>query len=105
MASTSNKSQPSVVHTIECRVEQLIADHRRISDLNRDLMQQCNDLQAAKRELQEQVTKLEKELAMSDLKAGLSGATKSNARARAYVNRLMREVDSCITLLSSAGVE
>lgn len=105
MASSNNRALPSVVHTIERRVEQLIADHKRVSDLNHTLIEECEGLKLEKREAQERIVQLERELAMAELQSGLAGTTKNNARARAYINRLMREVDTCITLISSPGAE
>ncbi|MFR9635537.1 MAG: hypothetical protein SNH55_03035 [Rikenellaceae bacterium] len=103
MASSNNSASQSVVKKVESRVEQLIADHKRISELNRDLMKQRDNLQATKREMQERIATLEKELSLSELRGGLTVATKSRSRARLYVNRLMREVDYCIRLISSPG--
>ncbi len=103
MASSNSRALPSVVHTIERRVEQLIADHKRLSELNRELREQCEVLKAEKRTAQERMAQLEKELAIYEVQGGLAGSTKSNNRARAYINRLMREVDACITLISSPG--
>ncbi len=103
MASNSNSAPQSVVKRVESRVEQLIADHQRLSEQNRDLLAQRDTLQATKREMQERIAALEKELTLSEMRGGLVVATKSNTRARAYVNRLMREVDHCITLISSPG--
>ncbi len=105
MASNNNSAPQGVVQRVESRVEQLLADHMRLSELNRDLMEQRDTLQATKREMQERITTLERELTLSELRGGLVVATKSGSRARAYVNRLMREVDHCITLISSPGGE
>ncbi|MFI3247549.1 MAG: hypothetical protein R3Y39_00275 [Rikenellaceae bacterium] len=103
MASNNNSAPQSVVQRVESRVDQLLADHRRLSEQNRDLMELRDNLQATKREMQERIATLERDLALSELKGGLVAATKNNSRARAYVNRLMREVDHCITLISSPG--
>ncbi len=90
-----------MVREIESRMEQLIADHKRLTKLNSELIQQRNSLISAKQEMQERIVKLEKEITLTQLKNGLKGNAKSNARARAYINRLLREVDTCITQLSS----
>lgn len=102
MAPSTKAEIPSVVREIESRVEQLIADHKQLTKLNNELIQQRDALQAAKEQMQERIVKLERELTMAQLKSGLNGRNaKSNARARGYINRLLREVDKCITLLSS----
>lgn len=106
--STNVSSQLSVVKAVEGHVEQLIADHKRLAERNRDLNIQCDKLRSAKRELQERVTELEKELAKLALVNGLVASDKSQQsrqRAKAYVNRLMREVDECITYITSPEVQ
>ncbi len=103
MASNKNSAPQSVVKRVESRVEQLLADHKRLSVQNRDLIRQRDALQATKREMQERIAILEKNLTLSELRGGLVVATGNKSRARSYVNRLMREVDHCIKLLSSPG--
>ncbi len=106
MAATNNNiSQHSVVHTLDSHVERLIADHQRLVALVKELREQCDALQLSKREQQERIIELERELSKSDLAAGLMGGVEENRRAKGYVNRLMREVDSCIALLSAATDE
>ncbi len=110
----STKQQPSIVKIVEGHVEHLIADHQRLTERNRDLAAQCDKLRVTKRELQERVAYLEKELSMTDLGSALvsignnSGSVgdqlqrqRSRQRAKSYVNRLMREVDECIAFISS----
>lgn len=103
MPTSNNTPQASVVRAIESRVERILADHKRLYDHNKALTAQRDELLKSRRELQEKMAKMEKELAIAQLSASLSGSTKTNTRAKAYINRLMREVDSCITLLSSPG--
>ncbi len=103
--ATQTTQLPSVVREIESNVEQLIAEHKRLTQHNAELILQRNSLQASRQTMQERITKLEKELALTQLKRGLSSDAKNTRRARAYINRLMREVDTCITLLSSQGGE
>ncbi len=103
MVSKSNTLPQSVVQRVEQRVEQLIADHQRVNALNKQLLTQREQLQRTKRELQERVKELEHQLTLKQMQEGLASATKSNKKAKAYVNRLMREIDNCITLLSNPG--
>ena len=79
----------SVITNIEARVRQLIDDHKRLSDL-------CAELTAP---LEERVRELDAELARMQLTEGLAGGGRNREKARARVNRLMREVDKCIALL------
>ncbi|MFI3306580.1 MAG: hypothetical protein R3Y68_08745 [Rikenellaceae bacterium] len=101
MGSSPATPLPSVVATIEQRVEQLINDHQRISQLNGELTRQLERAKCAERDSLQRVRVLEKELAMA-IVGGTSA--KGKAKAKAQINRLMREVDNCITLLSSQGV-
>ena len=55
------------------------------------------------RDLQMQVKELGKELARVQLSQGLAGNAPDQSKAIARVNRLMREVDKCITLLNKPG--
>ena len=85
----------SVITNIEARVRQLIDDHKRLSDLCAEL----TTLRSEKRTLEERVRELDAELARMQLTEGLAGGGRNREKARARVNRLMREVDKCIALL------
>ncbi len=98
----SNISQHSVVNALDNHIERLIADHRRLADLVKELREQCDNLKEEKREQQNRINQLEHSVAQCDLAAGLVASSADKRRAKAYVNRLMREVDSCIALLSAA---
>lgn len=89
----------SVITNLETRVGQLIDDHRRLSELCSELTAQCDALRLEKRTLEERVKTLDKELARMQLTEGLAGGSRNKEKARARVNRLMREVDKCIALL------
>ena len=68
-------AEKKVISDFEAQIRQLIADHRRLTAL-------C------------------KELARTQLGQGLAGNAPDQSKAIARVNRLMREVDKCITLLN-----
>ena len=88
----------SVITNIEARVRQLIDDHKRLSDLCAELTTQRDTLRSEKRTLEERVRELDAELARMQLTEGLAGGGSNREKARARVNRLMREVDKCIAL-------
>ena len=88
----------SVITNIEARVRQLIDDHKRLSDLCAELTAQRDTLRS-ERTLEERVRELDAELARMQLTEGLAGGGSNREKARARVNRLMREVDKCIALL------
>ena len=93
-----------VISNIEGRVRQLMDDHRRVSELCaspsglRTVTAQRDALRAEKRSLEERVRELDAELARMQLAEGLAGGSRNREKARARVNRLMREVDKCIAL-------
>ena len=89
----------SVITNIEARVRQLIDDHKRLSDLCAELTAQRDTLRSEKRTLEERVRELDAELARMQLTEGLAGGGRNREKARARVNRLMREVDKCVALL------
>ena len=90
-------AEKKVISDFEAQIRQLIADHRRLTALckaERDVLRKEN------RDLQMQVKELGKELARVQLSQGLAGNAPDQSKAIARVNRLMREVDKCITLLN-----
>lgn len=89
----------SVIATIETRIVQLVDDHKRLSQLCAELTAQRDSLKAENRTLQERVRDLDAELSRMQLTEGLAGESRNREKARARVNRLMREVDKCIALL------
>ena len=65
------------------------------------LPDRINEKQAAKiRALQEQAKRDKEELARLEMAAALNGSDRDKSAARAQVNRLLREVDKCIALVS-----
>lgn len=88
----------AIVH-IESGVRQLIEDHKRLRELCSELTSERDTLKAETRSLQERVRLLDAQLARTRLAEGFAGDSSDRDKARARVNRLMREVDKCIALL------
>lgn len=88
-----------VITNIEAHVRQLIDDHKRLSKRCAELTGQRDALRVEKRALEERIRTLEAEVARMQLVEGLAGTGSNREKARARVNRLMREVDRCIALL------
>ncbi len=97
-------AQKSIISSVEKRVSQLIQEHQRLSQLTRALSLQRDELQLEKRQLQERVQELERKLDVRCLGEGFASGKQDKVLARARVNRLMREVDKCINLLTSLKV-
>ena len=88
-------AEKSVITNIEARIRQLIDDHKRLSESCAELTAQRDNLKAENRTLQERIRELDGELSRMQL----TGESRNREKARARVNRLMREVDKCIALL------
>ena len=93
----------SVITTLESRVKQLLDDHKRLSGVVRELSAENARLKGEKRTLEEENKALRTDLQRKELAEGLAGESRNRDKARARVNRLMREVDKCIALLG--GIE
>lgn len=96
-------AEKSVIANLGGRIRQLIDDHRRLSGLCTELTGERDALKAENRSLRERIRELDTELARMQLTDGLAGGDRNREKARARVNRLMREVDKCIALLGSPG--
>ena len=92
----------SVITTLESRVKQLLDDHKRLSGVVRELSAENARLKGEKRALEEENKTLRTDLQRKELAEGLAGESRNRDKARARVNRLMRE-DKCIALLG--GIE
>ena len=92
-------AEKKVISDLEARIRQLMADHQKLTDLCAQTAAERDALRKENRVLQQQVKKLDKELATAQLGQGLSGNAANQTKAIARVNRLMREVDRCIALL------
>lgn len=80
-------------------VGRLIEEHRLVAAHRDELVSECTSLREENRSLREQVKRLESELALMQLGEGLAGNSRNRDKARARVNRLMREVDRCIAIV------
>lgn len=89
----------SAIKELEARVRQLLDDHSRLTELCAELAAQRDGLKAENRTLQQRVSELKNEIARLQLIEGFAESSRNRDKARARVNRLMREVDRCITLL------
>lgn len=94
-----------VIEDIERQISRLMDEHRRASQSRDELASECLSLKKENRELQERIKALESELSLMELSAGLAaGDNRNRDKARARVNRLMREVDRCIAIVSKKGL-
>ncbi|MBP3356738.1 MAG: hypothetical protein J6K95_06240 [Rikenellaceae bacterium] len=90
-----------VIDAIREKVLKLIAENRKLNADYGKVCAQRDRLRAENRELQEQIAKLERRVSVLELSGGLAGGSMDRKRAKARVNRLMREIDRCIALINS----
>ncbi len=89
-----------VITELNGRIERLMEEHRKVVALCGKLTAERDSLKEEKRTLEERVRNLDRELSKQLLSDGLAGGKADKEKARARVNRLMREVDKCIALLN-----
>lgn len=87
------------VQNIGRKVDRLIDEHRKAVGQRDALVAECRTLREENRSLREQVKKLESELSLAEVRDGLAGDGRNRKKARAHVNRLLREVDKCIAIV------
>ena len=90
-----------IISSIETKVTRIIEDNRTLRSECSDLVRQRDKLRGENRELQRRVAQLEKELSHAKLNAALAGDKTDKRAAKARINRLVREVDSCIAMLAA----
>ncbi len=93
-------TEKGVILNIESQVKRLVEAHSLLSAACSELTSERDRLLVENRTLQVRIKELESQLAVSELSDGLGGQSANSERARARVNRLLREVDRCIALLN-----
>lgn len=89
-----------IIANLTAQVRRLMAEHAKQCEFCERLRSESDALRKENRALQERMRSLEEELSCVRLAEGLAGDGRNRDRARARVNRLMREVDRCIALLN-----
>ncbi len=89
-------------------IEALTADVERLMKLHDGAMREVVELRAKNEEqrnnirtLQEQLRKSTAESEKAALHAAIAGSVSNKSAARAHINRLLREVDKCIEMVSN----
>ncbi len=89
-------------------IERLTADVERLMKLHESAMkevvslrEESNEQKAKIRTLQEQLREAKAETEKASLHAAIAGSVSNKSAARAQVNRLLREVDKCIDMVSN----
>ena len=92
-------AEKDIVKLLRAEVERLIADHERVSRQCRDLTKERDNLLGQKHRLEERVREQDTRIKSLELAEVMRGGDGNVERAKARVNNLLREVDSCIALI------
>ena len=93
-------AKESIIKTLVGDVERLMKLHESAT-AEVAVLRAKNEEQGAKiRDLQAQLKAMRKELSEQSLRQAMAGATANKAAAKAQINRLLREVETCITMVS-----
>lgn len=98
-------AEKGVIMNIAAQVERLIGSHATLAKACSELTAERDSLRNENRTLKLQVRELQQQLSRMQLSDGLSGGGADRERARARINRLLREVDRCIALLDKSAGE
>ena len=93
-------AEKGVIMNISAQVERLIGSHSALAKACSELTAERDSLRDENRMLKLQIRELQQQLSRMQLSDGLSGGNADKERARARINRLLREVDRCIALLA-----
>jgi multidrug resistance efflux pump len=90
-----------IIATLTADVERLIKLHEGAMAEVAALREKSNEQNATIRSLQEQLRSTKAEVEKAALHAAIAGSVSNKAAARAHINRLLREVDKCIAMVSN----
>lgn len=90
----------SIITHIEAQAARIIGQYEKLEADYAQLLQQRDALRAEAREREETIRDLKAEVERLRLAESLSGNTSDRTKSRARINRLLREVDKCIALLT-----
>ena len=93
-------AEKGVIMNIAAQVDRLVGEHAALAKSCSELTAQRDSLRDENKMLKMQIRDLQQQLSRMQLSDGLSGGGADKERARARINRLLREVDRCIALLT-----
>jgi predicted nuclease with TOPRIM domain len=96
-------AKQQIVNSLAEKVSRVIAENFRLEQQQASLEADLKRLRSENRTLREKLDAMERKVALQSLGEGLAGGAADDAarkRARAQVNRLMREIDRCIALMN-----
>lgn len=90
-----------IIANLTADVERLIKSHNSAMDEITTLREKNSEQNATIRALQEQLREAKNEAEKASLHAAIAGSVSNKSAARAHINRLLREIDKCIAMVSS----
>jgi peptidoglycan hydrolase CwlO-like protein len=91
-----------IIETLNADVERLMKLHSNAMEEVATLREKNGEQNAKIRSLQEQLREAKAQAAKASLSEALTGGSDANkAAARAQINRLLREVEKCIDMVSN----
>jgi multidrug resistance efflux pump len=94
-------SNKDIIATLTADVERLIKLHESAMAEVAALREKSSEQNATIRSLQEQLRGAKAEAEKAAVHAAIAGSVSNKAAARAHINRLLREVDKCIAMVSN----
>lgn len=95
-------AKQQVVNSLAEKVGRVIEDNTRLRKECAELVAERDKFRGENRQLREKINELQRKLSLLELGEGFGGTQDEAAkkRARAQINRLMREIDRCIALVN-----
>ena len=90
-----------IIATLTADVERLMKLHNSAMEEVVSLREKSSEQSATIRSLQEQLRTAKSEIEKASLHAAIAGSVSNKAAARSHINRLLREVDECIAMVSN----
>ena len=94
-------SNKDIIATLTADVERLMQLHKSAMAEVAALREKSSEQNATIRTLQEQLRGAKAEAEKAAVHAAIAGSVSNKAAARAHINRLLREVDKCIAMVSN----
>ena len=91
----------NIITTLTADVERLMKLHESAMEEVAQLREKSSEQSATIRTLQEQLREAKVQAEKASLHAAIAGSVSNKAAARAHFNRLLREVDACIAMVSN----
>ena len=90
-----------IIEALSADVERLMKLHDGAMEEVAALREKSNEQSAKIRTLQEQLREAKADAEKASLHAAIAGSVSNKSAARSHVNRLLREVDKCIEMVSN----